>query len=685
MGRPYTCRCDCSPFDFVTLKAFDSDGAFLYEYKIVDMWETHDGLMYASEIREASGLPWTRFSETTLNFGFGTNSTAQPTKTGTAPTGQIKTWALDAVVIDRVTGGKTVLFSDIEHIIATYTPGTGSNFNKHGLPSLTSATPTPQRYAATEAGYTLGNPLRHSGRNSQFFSIYWYDDWVQSVTSRFRMNACWMKEYSAGTGIWTFRNGGSNASFDWDATAAAIETALESISGVVSATVTGGPLPMFHVDVEIEWTTSTGRFTQIDLINSTGLPSGEVGIYDFDAGGFAGRTGPTVPAAFVFTSDDTGTVTGNAARYNLTSDAYGILFGSSAAWSGTKMTTGAVTCAGVSTTVAVSRVKHGKVLITGNRQAGSGNKTFAVVNESTGTVEGVGDTFLDGASPTHMFIDSTTVGAWGLTDCGRMSGGDQFVTLPTTGGAAGDGLMTGENTMQGCDADHIVTHGSMLATRDDPLSATTLDRTTYSPHTVTAISGGDAFFPTKDYNQHIVKFYAENILYNTDLEWRLNLGDPGSAPTFQTAWFAYGETTANVMSALDAFFGDNSASLPVIQENFATPADNADTPIPWYARGPELLITASATPSDIFTHGLMPNNFRFQIEIKNGTRRLQRGLCKIAYADSTLVWQRDIGQPATDFTAHTPTVTYDHEVAVHLRWEPLAPDTHPTLVSGPLP
>jgi hypothetical protein len=198
------------------------------------------------------------------------------------------------------------------------------------------------------------------------------------------------------------------------------------------------------------------------------------------------------------------------------------------------------------------RVKHGKVLVVGNRQAGGGNKTFAVVSESTGTVEGQGDTFLDGASPTHMFIDSATIGAWGATDCPsggntRMTGGDQLIVLPTTGGAATAGLMTGEHTIQGCDADHVVTHGSMLSTRADPISATTLDRTGYSPHTVTAISGGDAFFPTKDYNKHIVQFFAQNILYNTDLEWRLNLGDPGSAPTFQTAWFAYGETTANVM------------------------------------------------------------------------------------------------------------------------------------------
>jgi hypothetical protein len=326
------------------------------------------------------------------------------------------------------------------------------------------------------------------------------------------MNASVMKEYSAGTGIWRFHNSGSNASFDWDASAAAIETALESITGVVSATVTGGPLPMKHVDVEMVWTTSTGRFTQIDFVNSAG-PDGGIGIYDFTVGGYVGRTGPIVPDAFVWTSDDAGTVTGNASRYNLTSDAYGILFGSSAAWSGTKMTTGAVTCAGASTSVSVSRVKHGKVLVVGNRQAGGGNKTFAVVSESTGTVEGQGDTFLDGASPTHMFIDSATIGAWGATDCPsggntRMTKNNQLIVLPTTGGAATAGLMTGEHTIQGCDADHVVTHGSMLSTRADPISATTLDRTGYSPHTVTAISGGDAFFPTKDYNKHIVQFFA---------------------------------------------------------------------------------------------------------------------------------------------------------------------------------
>lgn len=675
------------PPDWVTLKAFDANGAFLYEYKIVESWETHDGLIYATELREATGLPWTTYTEAVVDYGFGTNSSAQPAKTGVDPGSATRTWAIDLIRIDRLTGAKTLLHSNADYLVAVYDPLSGANeLERAGIPQTASEEPAPQYYLATEAGLMLAYPLKHDLNG---VSIHFYDDWRQSTTSRFRINPAAMKPITGETCQWTFHNGGSSATFAWNATAATIVTALESITGVVSATATGGPLPYHHVDVTVEWTTTTGRFTQIDLENSEALGNA---IYDMAGGGIAGRIkldNDTEPDQWVWTSDDAGIVSGNCARYDLISDTYGYLFDATAVWSGTKLAGTGWTCGG-SASQSVVAVKHGKVLVGGTRRISGTGRTFAVIDEATGVVEGEGDTFLDGPFPVHLFFDADTVAAWGLSDCShasgdRMTGGSQSTTVATTGGAATAAWMTGSDPIRGCDGVHVVTAGSVLASRATPLAATLLDRDVHSPHAITLITGGDAFFPTKDYNQHIVSFYAQNILYNTDLEWRLNLGDSSGSPTFQTSWFAYGETTANVMSELDAFFGNNSAGLPVIQENFATPADNAITPVPWYARGPQLLITASATPTDIPIHGLMPNQFRFQIELRNGTQRLQRSLCKISHADSVLIWQRDIGQPALGFSTYSPRLTYDHGVIVHQAWTPIAANTHPALVTGPLP
>lgn len=701
MGRPADCRCGCAePFDFVTLKAFDSDGAFLYEYKIWDRWESHAGDLFATEMRETTYLG---IGSVSWNIGAGTNTASVPPRDGIAPDPGYKVWALDSVSIVKTTGAKTLLHSDVDWVYSLYDPDeTGDPYIKYGIPFIVynpNSEPQAQLYQATSAGLILPDPLANDGFQGLPILLI-FDPWVQAITCKYRLRASLLRPTSGGTCEYEFFNGASSATIPYNATALQVKTALETITDVVEVTATGGPLPYASIDFTVEWTNDDDQFTDVSLTDSKvpSAPSIAVlpGIYDIVNNLYVGDAGDGDDIFGPWTSDETGTLIGNCARHDLTTGAWGLEFDPTPAWSGTKLAGSTLTCADNTTGAGLARLKYGKALIVGDRRLSGGTgRAWACVDEATGTVEGEGD-FLPRNDNSSAFGDDETVLSIGGSVCenalGAMTGGNQFTSQPTTGGALSDAWLLGTlpsaiGGFIGTDATHVMLGGYYPVAA---ISETGLSRTAYSPHGVTLISGGDAFFPTKDYNQHLVNFYAQSIWYNDDLEWKLTLGDPGSAPTFETSWFAYDETEATVLAELDAWFGLNSAGLPVIQLSFATPPQNAKTEVPWYARGVELVITASATPSDIFTHGLMPNNFRFQIKLKNGTQRIQRQVAKVEYDTPDIVWQRDLGVAPTGFEAFYPPFTgpngagvvYDHEILIGLAL--YKPATHPTLVTGPL-
>lgn len=690
MGRPADCRCGCAePFDFVTLKAFDSDGAFLYEYKIWDRWESHAGDLFATEMRETSYLgisvvPW--------NIGAGTDTASVPPRDGIAPDPPYKVWALDSVSIVKTTGAKTLLHSDVDWVYSLYDPTeTGDPFIKHGIPFNVynpNSEPQAQLYQATSDGLILPEPLANDGLQGLPILLI-FDPWVQAITCKYRLRASLLRPTSGGTCEYEFFNGASSATIPYNATALQVKTALETITDVVEVTATGGPLPYASIDFTVEWTNDDDQFTDVSLTDSaTVLP----GIYDIVNNLYVGDGGPDGISG-PWTSDETGTLIENCARYDLTTGTWGLEFDPTPVWTGTKLLGSTLTCADNTLDAAVARLKYGKALIVGSRRLSGGvGRVWACINEATGTVEGEGD-FLQRNANTSAFGDNVTVLSFGAgvcdTDLGPMTGGNQFTSQPTTGGALIDAWLLGHYSLPfyhiGTDADHVML-GCLYPVA--ALAETGLSRTAYSPHAVTFVTGGDALFPTKAYNRHLVDFYAQNTWYNDDLKWKLTLGDPGSAPTFETSWFDYDETEATVMAELDAWFGLNSAGLPVIQLSFATPPQNAKTEVPWYAGGVELVITASATPSDIFTHGLMPNDFRFQIKLKDGTQRIQRHVAKIEYDTPAIVWQRELGVSPPELGSSTPSgpsgsgVVYDHEILITTGiWEP---ETHPALVTGPL-
>ncbi len=675
--------CCCGgPVVPISLKAFDEDGVFLYEYWMANVFESHSGMLYGFEIRELTSANWSSFTQGFVNYGFSSSSISQPSKTGTNPYAVgLKQYALDAISIDRVTGTRTLLHSNVDYLFAQHDPSASPGNLKLGLPAISgSIGQFTQVYRVTDDGTTcIRSPMTNGG-------IIFFDSWVQSTTSRYRMCARWVKA-NGSPAQWTFTNGASSATFAITASAATIETALETITGVVSATVTGGPLPFANVDIEVVWTTTTGRFTSIAVqrTSTTGEP-----IYSFAGGAFTGRSEYTIPNGSLdcLTSDNTGVVVGNARRHNITSDSDGVLIPTGTAWSVTAINTSrAPICSGLSISPGVVRAAHGKVLVRVNRSNGTGGLiTHVVLSESTGTSAGSGDAIMDVCDP--FFADSTHIAIHGIDDCGiRMTGGEQYTALPTTGGSASSSWMLqgepiGFTTTDAylCstvsqNADDAISHPDFNGLLDDSLTVTS---------TNTTVGGGDAFF-SGSYIRRKIEFSSPLTLWNNTTEWRIVEYTSSDVLLNTTAWFSYGDTDATVEAELDLWYGNNSDGKPVIQIPFAT-TDNSVTPLMWFQRGgAELLITASAVPADITAHNLANSTRKYRVELRDANVRFQKAICRVKLSDSTVVWQRDIGSLLDGGPSGSYGVTYDHGVVVAITTAARKSDTTPAIVSGPLP
>jgi len=686
-----SCGCCDGPVTPITLKAFGDDGAFLWEYWMARVYESHDGTLYGLEAREITPA-WEAFEQIIPNYGFSSSSFAQPVKSGTRPLnassltlGTCKQYALDAILIDRATGTRTLLHSNIDYKFAEYDSTSVTDmFLKLGIPDFAPAGSTllSQAYEVTDDGSCcLQNPLIHSG-------ILFFDQWKQSVTSRYRICAAW--HYPDGTpSQWTWTNGASSATFATTATAATIETALETITGVVSATVTGGPLPLFHVDIEVEWTTNTGRFTSIAVqrVNKTGRAA-----YSFSDGKIAGRATFTQLAGSrdIITSDNTGVVTGNATRHLITSDSNGLLIGTGTVWSVTAINaTRTPFCAGMTIVPGVVRAAFGRVLVRVTRSTRFGTTlTHAVLNEATGGNIGNTDAVMDYTEP--LFVDASDVAIWGVDDCGlRTTGGEQFLIIPATGSGGSTSCMI-QGFMIGCDgANAFLVNEEIVGNASDNTAysdfAGLLDETLTTTVSDTVVTGGDAFFPTTSYVRKRVYFSSPPQLWNSTTEWRIVLLN-GATVVKQTAWMVYSDGDTEVDAELALWYGNNSAALPCIQLPFSS-TDNSITPLMWFQRsGAELLITASNNAPDIAAHNLVPSTYTYRIELRDANVRFQRALCAVQVSDSTVLWQRNIGEHLTTIlTSGNYRVTSDHGVVVAFTTVPRKSSTHPAIVTGPLP
>lgn len=677
MKRPPSCSCGCGPPPTpITLKAYDLDGSFLYEYWVMRCVESHNGTIYGLQVRPLTSPGWTDFNPRGVNYTGGP-PTDQPSKTNINPhAAQVKQYALDSVKIDRATGTLTTLASDVEFAWADYDPtAAAGTLLREGLPSISNPTPSTHRHSVTDDGtVSLTTPLLNEG------AILVFDSWKQQTNNKYRIQPTHLST-SGSPSQWTWTSAGGSATFAYNATAATIQTALAALSDIVSVTVTGGPLPMSPVDIDLTWTTTTGRFTSIAIAN---VARSGLRLYDYASGKFAGRNLFTGGSRFI-TSDNAAIVADNMVRHTISSDSFGVVISNTPAVSVTAITTAGRTpaCAGMTIFPAVTRVKHGKVIVSVARSIlGGVAMTSAVRDEVTGAAIGDQDSFMD--SPAPFFADASNIATWGTDDCGlRMTGGEQYNSIAASGGSATGSWMLGGGAVGFTTTKGIIVgfgSNSLGVTTDAAPSADTnavLSDTLTVSQTTTSISGGDAFFPTTSYTRQTVNFSSPPSLYKDNTEWRILLLS-GVTVIKSTAWFDYYASDADVQAELDLWYGNNSAGLPNIVQPFAT-TDNAVTPLMWFQKPQTIYcVTGPAVP-----HSLMPSGLVFRIEVRTANYRAQRAIACVNLSDSVVDWQRNFGTSYRSLGTPQFTATLDFDVIVGYggTWRS---DSHPTIVTGPL-
>jgi hypothetical protein len=690
MAFKVCCSCN-NEFDWVSCKAFDAAGAFLWEDKLLDLFESPDGTLRAFKLRDVSEtVPWTTAGLLTLTAGTGTNTTSIPSKSGTAPTGRYKQWAVDIVEIDVATGTQITLVSDAD-LLSVQKSGT-SGYGYHGLPSYTPRQVFSQLPACNDAGICVFRtmPSGHTG----VLSLLMFDSWKQSTTSRYRIPPARVGQ-TTGQSFLRFTESATDADVAWNASAATIETALETLPSVVSATVTGGPLTQAAVDIEIEWANATDQFDSITTIKMYQLTSYESSLYDLTTGQITGRIESTTydtGQQFCWSSSGDLIATKivssirNLRKFTLGSDGFGgLITGGTFVWS----------TAIAPSTFGLSRVGYGVVVAVCNRTIVSGSgRTHAFIDESTGALNGYGDSTFESHESNSMRSSSVCAFTGDPITAGtaKSTSGQGYGELPSTGGALSTSWLLGGAPFGYITDDAIltITTGTDNAVDEQSLGATFAGvfSSTYVSTSITTVTGGDAFFPTKTYRRHTITPFGQTSYWNPDFEWRLRVGPTANPSAYATSWFAYGDSSAALDAELQSLLGNNSDGLPVLQITIFG-ADNAITPVPAYAHGLTIIATASNISADITAHNLMPDDYRLTIEFRSATLRIQRALAAVQTSDSTVQWQRDIGVHAARFSStakNNKVLITNGAVIAHCYGQALKkPATHPTLVTGPLP
>lgn len=189
-------------------------------------------------------------------------------------------------------GTRTVTLSDFrQHSVET---GTAFTFGISGRKITTSSCP---HAWGTQANNTWGIDYFSSATNAGLVIVpagfeaadigVIFDAYrIRSTNSRYTIPPQpLVKSTNAGSNVpkWHFYREGVTAEFTLYATASAVELALETLPGVVSATVTGGPVCSEPLVIDIEWENNTDEFQRID-VSYAWRPTSYRPVWDWTAG-----------------------------------------------------------------------------------------------------------------------------------------------------------------------------------------------------------------------------------------------------------------------------------------------------------------------------------------------------------------------------------------------------------------
>lgn len=269
MKMNYCCCCgERRIIRWVTIKGLDVlDGATLWEYGPGSGWAHHYGLDAITGIEPIITDPWVpdRYVIRTQTNGVAAEIGNRNTATLVANCER----AIKITKLNSLTGSVTSTVN-LECGFVTAVDTSGSYTSLHQLFALSYSQAI---VAGLSNGFwaTIGNVAP---------SIELLSFTSNGATKTYTFHA---HTNTAGQITFTTR-GGATLTLDYDATAAEVETAIEALAGVTSATCTGGPWPWRKIEVEVVWSASTNDFATIAHSGSLSA-SAFTTAYTFPGGG----------------------------------------------------------------------------------------------------------------------------------------------------------------------------------------------------------------------------------------------------------------------------------------------------------------------------------------------------------------------------------------------------------------
>lgn len=248
MKMNYCCGCgERRIIRWVTIKGLDVlDGATIWEYGPGSGWAHHYGLDAITGIEPVITDPWVPD-----RYVIRTQVNGIAAEIGNRNSGTLAANCEQAIKITKLDSldGTQVSSVLLECGFVTSIEDSGAYNSLHQLFALSYSSAI---VAGLSNGYwaTIGNVAP---------AIELLDFTSNGATKEYVLHA---HTNTAGQIAFTTR-GGATLALAYNASAATVETAIEALAGVTSATCTGGPWPWRKIEVEVVWASSTNDFASI--------------------------------------------------------------------------------------------------------------------------------------------------------------------------------------------------------------------------------------------------------------------------------------------------------------------------------------------------------------------------------------------------------------------------------------
>ena len=737
MRRPPKCSCRCVECPGVcTLRVFDTaDGELLWQKNDLQiLGASHSGKLFGVRYRKLT----TSFKRqdycivnvspnaiTTFPSGNG-NRFQLKEILGSGPEANTTTpiWIADIVSIGT-DGTETTIAEGVFH-----SEGTNCKANGPGL---------------GQAAYMLGGiPFFWHGRQQQWQCnddglILTRPEWTGQVfpeafdrdrlatTHRFIIPATALFAVTtARPARWVFEINGTIVRVPLYGTASEFETALESASGVVSATVTGGPACAARLTIDIEFSSTSGQIKNAIIENAsqsyastspyTNGNSPEMqAIWDLTT--FAPKVvgWPKVDAGPVerwsFTSDGTGVLTsgswgasfGIGQKYRSWSKLTWTMPGGTPNWGHYRRAWNYDAFAGMQgiqpqtgqTTIQrqLAGVRGGKIGITStacrltNAGEGVAHTTHIVLSESDGSLVDSGwNGFLS-----NSFLRFDYNGYWYFTGTRRRVNNSSVwdvAYVESYGTTSGGNDLRERDWAEGGIDSMIVGTGGVQGTSSSNQGRATSPTATVSGNWVcrTETRGAQAEYTWGFYRRDTFDQLSVLRRFSQSSEWRILHGSVSSGVFTahkSTSWYAFDVALSTVKSDVAAWYGSVAgggvpiAEINVFGDSPFLAGQSPDLPTWQLIEQVRVLRDSGGTPNPLAPLAPLAMD-TIRIEIRNMTPLVTKSMIGSSVSEGVVQWQRDVGTKSGVSAAWNMVRVSNGQVVV-------ATDCSPTIVPDVFP